>query len=78
MDVSVDLRASDRSRLLFSTACHHGPVEFLAVDLDFMDQTDPFDCDCRKLWLSLMSLSCSIWIFSKPDEQLILLLLYCL
>ena len=48
----VDLRASDRARLLFTTACHHGPVEFLAVDLDFMDQTDPFDCDCRKLWLS--------------------------
>ena len=48
----VDLRASDRARLLFTTTCHHGPVEFLAVDLDFMDQTDPFDCDCRKLWLS--------------------------
>ena len=47
----VDLRASDRARLLFTTTCHHGPVEFLAVDLDFMDQTDPFDCDCRKLWL---------------------------
>ena len=48
----VDLRASDRARLLFTTSCHHGPVEFLAVDLDFMDQTDPFDCDCQKLWLS--------------------------
>ena len=42
----VDLRASNRARLLFTTTCHHGPVEFLAVDLDFMDQTDPFDCDC--------------------------------
>ena len=48
----VDLRASDRARLLFTIACHHGPVEFLAVDLYFMDQTDPFDCDYRKLWLS--------------------------
>jgi len=48
----VDLRASDRARLLFTTACHHVLVEFLAGDLDFMDQTDPFDCDCRKLWLS--------------------------
>ena len=48
----VDLRASDRARLLFTTACHHGPVEFLGQDLDFMDRTDPFDCDCRKLWLS--------------------------
>ena len=48
----VDLRASDRARLLFTTDCHHVPVEFLAGDLDFMDQTDPFDCDCRKLWLS--------------------------
>ena len=45
----VDLRASDRARLLFTTACHHGPVDFLVEDLDFMDQTDPFDCDCRKL-----------------------------
>ena len=44
----VDLRASDRARLLFTIACHHGPVEFLAVDLDFMDQTDPFDCDYRR------------------------------
>ena len=42
----VDLRASDRARLLFTTACHHGPVEFLGRDLDFMDKTDPFDCDC--------------------------------
>ena len=48
----VDLRASDRARLLFTTACHHGPVEFPSRGLDFMDQTDPFDCDCRKLWLS--------------------------
>ena len=48
----VDLRASDRARLLFTIACHPGLVESLAVDLNFMDQTDPFDCDCRKLWLS--------------------------
>ena len=48
----VDLRASDRARLLFTIACHHVPVEFLAEDLDFMDLTDPFDCDCPKLWLS--------------------------
>ena len=48
----VDLRASDRARLLFTTSCHHGPVEILAVDLDFMTQTNPFDCDCRKLLLS--------------------------
>ena len=48
----VDPRASNHARLLFTTACHHVPVEFLAGDLDLMDQTDPFDCDCRKLWLS--------------------------
>ena len=48
----VDLRAYDRAWLLFTTACHHGPVDFLGRDLDFMDHTDPFDCDCRKLWLS--------------------------
>ena len=49
----VDLRASDRARLIFTTTCHHhGLVDLLYRDLDFMDQTDPFDCDCRKLWLS--------------------------
>ena len=49
----VDLRASDHARLLFTTTCrHHGPVQFLYRDLDFIDQTDPFDCDCQKLWLS--------------------------
>ena len=42
----VDLTDSDRARLLFTTSCHHGPVEFLGWDLDFMDKTDPFDCDC--------------------------------
>ena len=47
----VDLMASDRARLLFTTASHHVPVEFLAGDLDFMDQTDPFVCDCKKEWL---------------------------
>ena len=49
----VDLRASDCVRLLFTRACgHHGAVELLYWDLDFMDQTDPFDCNCQKLWFS--------------------------
>ena len=49
----VDLRASDRARLIFTTTCHHhGPVGLLYQDLDFMDQTDPFECDRQKLWLS--------------------------
>jgi hypothetical protein len=49
----VDLRATDRARLIFTTTCHHhGPVDLLYRDLDFMDRTDPFDCDCQKLWLS--------------------------
>ena len=47
----VDLRAFDHARLLFTISCHHVPVEFLAGDLDFMDQTDPFVCDCEKEWL---------------------------
>ena len=51
-EFQVGKRASERVGLLFTIACHHGPVDFLAEDLDFMDQTDPFDCDCRKLWLS--------------------------
>ena len=49
----LDLRAYNHARLLFTTACHHhGAIEMLYWDLDFIDQTDPFDCDCRKLWLS--------------------------
>ena len=24
---------------------------FFAQDVDFMDQTDPFVCDCKKEWL---------------------------
>ena len=47
----VDKRASKRARLLFTTFLHV-PVDFLVQDLDFMDQTDPSDCDCQKLWLS--------------------------
>ena len=32
----VDLRASDRARLIFTTTCrHHGPVDILYRDLDF-------------------------------------------
>ena len=51
--VAVDLRDSDHVRLLFTKACgHHGAVELLYWDLDFIDQTDPFDCNCRKPWLS--------------------------
>ena len=44
----VDKRASEHARLLFATTCDHVPVNFLAQDLEFMDQTDPFDCDCQK------------------------------
>ena len=52
-EFQVGKRASDRARLIFTTTCgHHGPVELLYWDLDFMDRTDPFDCDCQKLWLS--------------------------
>ena len=47
----VDKWASKRARLLFTTSCLHVPVDFLAWDLDFMDQTDPFVCDCKKEWL---------------------------
>jgi hypothetical protein len=47
----VDKWASERARLLFTTTCRHMPVNFLAHDFDFMDQTDPFVCDCQKQWL---------------------------
>ena len=49
----VDLRPSDRACIIFTTTCrHHGPVDLWYRDLDFMDRTDPHDCDCQKLWLN--------------------------
>ena len=47
----VDKWASERARLLFTTTCSHRPIDFFAQDVDFMDQTDPFNCDCKKDWL---------------------------
>ena len=47
----VDKWASERARLLFTTTCRHMLVNFLTHDVDFMDQTDPFVCDCQKQWL---------------------------
>ena len=44
----VDLRASDRARLLFTTTCSHPPIIVFAQDIDFMDQTNPFVCDNEK------------------------------
>ena len=48
----VDKRASECVGLLFTTTFFHVPTDFLARDFDFKDQTDPFDCDYRKLWLN--------------------------
>mgnify|MGYP005837898915 CR=1 FL=1 len=47
----VDKWASVRARLLFTTTCGHVPVKKFTRDVDFMDQTDPFVCDCQKQWL---------------------------
>ena len=47
----VDKWASKRARLLFTTSCSHRAINFYAQDVDFMDQTDPFVCDCEKEWL---------------------------
>ena len=47
----MDKWASERARLLFTITCGHIPENFLAQDVDFMDQTDPFVCDCQKQWL---------------------------
>ena len=74
----VDKWASKRARLLFTISCRHPEINFFAQDVDFMDQTDPFDCDCRKQCWSKMLLPSSIWILTKPDEQLTLVLLYSL
>ena len=72
----VDKWASEHARLLFTTTCGHVPTNYLARDFDFVDQTDPFVCDCEKEWLGQMLLPCSIWVLSKFDEQLIVRLLY--
>ena len=47
----VDKWASKHARLLFTTSCRHPEMNFFARDVDFMDQTDPFVCDCEKEWL---------------------------
>ena len=44
----VDKWASKHARLLFTTSCSHPGIIFFAQDVDFMDQTDPFVCDCKK------------------------------
>ena len=44
----VDKWASKRARLLFTTSCSHPEIIVFTQDIDFMDLTDPFDCDCRK------------------------------
>ena len=47
----VDKWASKRARLLFTISCRHPEINCFAQDVDFMDQTDPFVCDCKKEWL---------------------------
>ena len=47
----VDKWACKRVWLLFTTSCSHPGIIFFAEDVDFMDQTDPFVCDCKKEWL---------------------------
>ena len=47
----VDKWASKRARLLFTTSSRHPKIIFFAQDVDFMDQTDPFVCDCKNEWL---------------------------
>ena len=46
----VDKWASKRARLLFTTSCRHPKIILFAQDVDFMDQIDPFVCDCKKEW----------------------------
>ena len=47
----VDKWASKRARLIFTISCRHPEIIFFAHDNDFMDQTNPFVCDCKKEWL---------------------------
>ena len=77
-EFQVDKRASKRVGLLFTTSCGHNLVNFTTQDVNSMDLTDPFDCDCRKQCWSQMLLPFSIWVFCKPDEQLTRMILYSL
>ena len=47
----VDKWASKRARLIFTISCRHPKINIFAQDVDFMDQTIPFVCDCKKEWL---------------------------
>ena len=47
----MDKWASKHARFLFTKSCSHPEIYFFAQDVDFMDQTDPFVCDCKKEWL---------------------------
>ena len=47
----VDKWASKCARLIFTISCRHPEIIFFAQDVDFVDQTDPFVCDCKKEWL---------------------------
>ena len=47
----MDKWASKRARLLFTISCRHPEIYFFAQDVDLMDQTNPFVCDCKKEWL---------------------------
>ena len=44
----MDKWASKCARLLFTISCRHPKIIFFAQDVDFMDQTDPFVCICKK------------------------------
>ena len=46
----MDKWASKRARLFFATSCSHPEIKIFARDVDFMDETDPFVCDCEKEW----------------------------
>ena len=47
----VDKWASKCARLIFTISCRRPEIKTFAQDVDFMDQTDPFVCDCKKEWL---------------------------
>ena len=47
----VDKWASEHAQILFPTTCSHPPIIYFLKVVDFMDQTDPFVCDCKKEWL---------------------------
>ena len=48
-EFQVGKRASERVALLFTIYCGHNLVHFTTQDVHYMDLTDPFDCEPKRV-----------------------------